>query len=159
MLRVGGRLKRSSLEFKLKHPLILPKDSIISVAIVRYFHAKVHHSGRGITINEIRSNGIWITNLGSLVRKVIWNCVGCRKLRGKVSFQKMSDLPEDRILQSAPFTYCGLDLFGPFQVKERRSLVKRYGVIYTCLNSRSVHIESANSMETDSFIMSQSPLS
>ena len=46
-----------------------------------------------------------------------------------------------------------MDLFGPFTVKERRSEVKRYGTIFTCLSCRGVHIESTNSMETDSFIM------
>ena len=154
LLRVGGRLKRSSLEFNVKHPLLLPKNSVISAAIVRHFHTKVYHSGRGITINEIRSNGIWIVNLSSLVRSVIWNCIECRKLRGKTVVQKMSDLPTDRITESAPFSYCGIDLFGPFKIKEKRSTLKRYGVIFTCLSSRAVHIESVNSLETDSFIMS-----
>ena len=93
-------------------------------------------------------------NLGSIVRKVIWECIGCRKLRGKLLVQKMGDLPAERITQSAPFSYCGIDLFGPFKIKERRSIVKRYGVMFTCLSSRAVRIETVNSLETDAFIMS-----
>ena len=66
--------------------------------------------------------------------------------------QKMEDLPKDRFEEAPPFTYCGVDFFWPFAIKERRSIVKRYGVIFTCLGSRGVHLETANSLTTSSFI-------
>lgn len=37
-------------------------------------------------------------------------------------------------------------------IKEGRKELKRYGCLFTCLASRAVHIETANSLETDSFI-------
>ena len=153
LLRVGGRLRRSLLDPSVKYPIIIPKESEIAKAIVRFYHEKVHHSGRNVTMNEIRENGIWITSLCSIVKSVIWSCFLCRKLRGKFGVQIMSDLPFERTLKSPPFSFCGVDLFGPFLVKERRSLVKRWGVMYTCLSSRSAHIESVVSMDTDSFIL------
>ena len=154
LLRVGGRLQRSHMDFEIKHPIILPKDCIITKCLIRYHHSNTFHSGRGITINEIRSNGLWIININSMVRQVIYQCVLCRHLRGATIQQKMSDLPIDRIEAAPPFTYTGLDVFGPFYIKVRRSLVKRYGVLFTCLASRAVHIEAIHSMETDSFILS-----
>ena len=66
----------------------------------------------------------------------------------------MADLPPDRAECMPPFTYCGMDLFGPFLVKERRTKIKRYGVIFTCLATRAVHIEMAYALTTDSFIQS-----
>jgi hypothetical protein len=64
----------------------------------------------------------------------------------------MSDIPEERTEEPPPFTYVGVDYFGPFIIKERRKELKRWGVIFTCLNSRAIHIETAASLDTSSFI-------
>ena len=64
----------------------------------------------------------------------------------------MADLPKDRLTQVPPFTYIGVDYFGPFTTKQGRKEHKRYGALFTCLVSRAVHIEIANSLETDSFL-------
>lgn len=64
----------------------------------------------------------------------------------------MADLPTERVEASAPFTYCGLDCFGPFLVKDGRKEMKRYGLIVTCLASRAIHIDTLDDMSTDAFI-------
>ena len=64
----------------------------------------------------------------------------------------MADLPDDRTEPSPPFTYCGMDCFGPFYVKEGRRECKRYGLLFTCMSSRAVHIEMLDDMTTDAFI-------
>ena len=104
-------------------------------------------------MQEIKRAGYWIINCNALVRRVIFNCIRCRSIRGKFSGQIMADLPKDRVNEAPSFTYCGVDLFGPFLVKERRSELKRYGALFTCLVSRAVHIEVVATMETDSFKM------
>ena len=64
----------------------------------------------------------------------------------------MADLPLDRIKETAPFTYAGVDAFGPWYIREGRKRVKRYGIIFTCMASRAIHLETLNSMDTDSFL-------
>lgn len=46
-----------------------------------------------------------------------------------------------------------MDLFGPLYVKHGRGTAKRWCCLFTCLNTRSVHLELVNSMDTDDFIM------
>ena len=59
----------------------------------------------------------------------------------------MSDLPPDRITpHSAPFTFVGIDMFGPWSVVTRRTRGgqvhnKRWALLFTCLCTRAVHIE------------------
>ena len=65
----------------------------------------------------------------------------------------MADLLTDRFQEEPPFTHCGVDMFGPFHIKERRNTLKCYGVLFTCLVSRAIHIEMTKTMDTDSFIL------
>ena len=152
ILRVGGRIRQADLHDDAKHPVILPKNSHITNLIICYYHQKVHHQGRGITMNEIRSCGYWIVGGSSLVSRHIFNCVICRKVRGSTQKQMMADLPKDRLESAPPFTYSAVDYFGPFYVKEGRKQLKRYGVLFTCMASRAVHLEVAHSLDTSSFL-------
>ncbi|KAK6195425.1 hypothetical protein SNE40_000861 [Patella caerulea] len=152
LLCVGGRIGRANFEDPIKFPVILPKEEHITRIIIDHFHKKVNHQGRGITMNEIRSSGYWILNGINMVKSCIYKCITCRKLRGYLQTQKMANLPSDRLDPVPPFTNSAVDYFGPFTIKIGRKEVKRYGVLFTCLASRSVHLEIAEKMDTDSFL-------
>jgi len=64
----------------------------------------------------------------------------------------MSDLPTERVKHSPPFTYCGMDVFGPFLTKQARKENKRYGLLFTCFYSRAVHVEMLEDLTLDAFI-------
>ena len=132
--------------------MILPRGGHVSSLIVRHFHEHIGHQGKGITLNEVRANGYWIIGGISVVNSTIGSCFKCRKLRAPVVEQKMSDLPEDHLECHLPFTYCAVDYFGPFTIKENRKEIKHYSVLVTCMASRAIHLETATSLETDSFL-------
>ncbi|KAL3975616.1 lysophosphatidylglycerol acyltransferase 1 [Sarotherodon galilaeus] len=154
ILRVGGRLTHAALHPNVKHPAILPRDSHVSALLVKHYHEKTYHQGRGITMNELRANGFWILGCSKIVSSYIYKCVKCRRFRRRTEQQKMADLPEDRMETTPPFTYCGMDCFGPFYVKEGRKELKRYGLLITCMCSRAVHLEMLDDLSTDSLINS-----
>ena len=53
----------------------------------------------------------------------------------------MVGLPADRLSIEPPFAYIGLNMFGPFLIKQHRKEMKRCAIIFTCLSSRAVHLE------------------
>ncbi|XP_043088736.1 LOW QUALITY PROTEIN: uncharacterized protein LOC122334940 [Puntigrus tetrazona] len=65
---------------------------------------------------------------------------------------KNGQSPTRRTNPSPPFTYCGMDCFGPFITKQGRRENKRYSLIFTCFSSRAIHIEMLDNMSTDAFI-------
>ena len=152
VLRVGGRLRFTEMQQHVKFPIIVPGRSHIASLIVKHCHEQVKHQGRSMTLNEVRSSGYWIVSGSSSVASYIVKCVKCRKLRGMVEEQKMADLPPDRSEPGPPFTFSAVDYFGPWIIKEGRREMKRYGVLFTCMASRAVHLESASSLDTASFI-------
>ena len=152
VIRVGGRISRSAMPQEASHPVILPRHSHVTELLVKHYHEKTGHSGRGSTLSELRAAGYWIVGGRSAVSSHILSCVTCKKLRGKPQEQKMADLPPERTEPAEPFTHCAVDCFGPFYIKDRRSQLKRWGLLFTCLASRAIHLESVNSLSTDSFL-------
>ena len=152
VLKVGGRLGRSAFPSLFKHPTVIPREHHITKLIIAHCHGKVKHQGKGFTTNEIRSNGYWIPGLSQAVTSYIRQCVVCRRLRRPVEGQKMSDLPTERMEPSPPFTYCGMDCFGPFMTKQGRKEHKRYGLLFTCFCCRAIHVEMLEDLSTDAFI-------
>lgn len=45
-----------------------------------------------------------------------------------------------------------MDIFGLWHIKEGQKELKRWGLIFTCLYSRAIHLETLNSVETNAFI-------
>ena len=70
-----------------------------------------------------------------------------------MGFQKMADQPIQRCTEAPPFTYCRVDMFGPYLIKEKRSQLKRYGALFTCFSCHVIHIVVANALNTNFFIL------
>ena len=149
VMRVGGRLSRAAMPEDSKQQAILPKESHIARLVLKYIHDITAHSGRNHMLAQLHQK-FWIPGANGAIRKFLSRCVTCKRLHGTAGKQLMADLPKCRVLpDDPPFTRVGVDYFGPFLVKRGRRQVKRYGVIFTCLAMRAVHLEVASSLDTD----------
>lgn len=149
---MGGRLERAELPYDAKHPLVLPKESAVDKLLLDDAHKSCGHLGKNTVLAFIRQK-YWIIGARTHLKSLLSKCVTCRKYRAPCSKQKMANLPGERLAaDEPPFSRIGMDFFGPFELKRGRSVIKRYGVIFTCLVSRAVHLEVAASLDTDSCI-------
>ena len=83
VLQVGGRISRSKLTSNEAHPVVLPKTSKIIEAVVIWSHEIIGHGGKGLTLTNLRKNGIWVLGANVVVRRIVHKCETSRILRGK----------------------------------------------------------------------------
>ncbi|XP_067930805.1 uncharacterized protein [Watersipora subatra] len=152
IVRVGGRASASTLSYQQKYPIIIPKNSHLAYLLTVHYHKQISHLGRRSTLAAIRDAGIWMVNGSGVVKRVLNQCVGCARLRKAPETQLMGELPKEKMEATPPFTNIGIDTFGPYYVKDKRTELKRWGLQITCLYSRAVHIEVLDDMSADTLI-------
>ncbi|XP_028412194.1 uncharacterized protein LOC114535017 [Dendronephthya gigantea] len=152
VIRVGGRVDKAIISYEMKHPVLLPHKHWISLLITRYKH-KHGHSGVAATAAKTRVK-YWIQRVHDLAKLVKMKCVTCREFERKTENQLMADLPLERLMPFTPAFYVtSCDYFGPYFVKVgRNKYAKHYGVLFTCLNTRAVHLELAVDCSAMEFI-------
>ncbi|XP_063989949.1 uncharacterized protein LOC135169143 [Diachasmimorpha longicaudata] len=90
--RVGGRLNRAELTATQKHPIILPKNHIITDLIIQEEHLKNFHSGVQGTLYNTRQS-YWILDGRNQIRRVIRKCITCVRANPPPTNYLMGHLP------------------------------------------------------------------
>ncbi|XP_055523265.1 uncharacterized protein LOC129717404 [Wyeomyia smithii] len=135
------------------NPIILPREHPVTHLVVKSYHEKFHHRNHESVINEIRQR-FCISRLRRVYAKIRFDCLHCKLRDARPRPPQMADLPRCRLAAFVrPFTHTGVDYFGPMEVAIGRRVEKRWGVLFTCLSIRAVHIEVASSLTTNSCIM------
>lgn len=149
VIRVHGRADALSCN----QAIVLPHSHYITFLVVRYYHENLHHRMHEAAICTIKSY-FYIPKLRVLYKKVRSECQYCKNEAAVPNPPQMAALPKARLSSfERPFTYVGIDFFGPLYVSVGRRKEKRWGVLFTCLTLRAIHIEVANSLDTNSCIM------
>ena len=133
--------------------MFLPRKSEYARLYCQTIHYE-NHGGVDETVAKIRTR-IWIPKIRPIVKQIKKFCVRCRYLEKLLLSQIMSPLPIERLQASPAFFHCACDIFGPYEIRDavkKRTFGKGYGVIFTCLYSRAVHLELADGYDTKSFM-------
>ncbi|XP_055543372.1 uncharacterized protein LOC129728922 [Wyeomyia smithii] len=154
VMRVRGRIDTATwVPYAVRHPAILPQKSRITFLLADKFHRRFNHANRETIINEMRQE-YHIPRMRALVANVAKQCALCRIHNAIPRPPPMAPLPNVRVTPFVrPFTFVGLDYFGPILVKLGRSNVKRWVALFTCLSIRAVHMEVVHSMSTESCVL------
>ncbi|XP_058449100.1 uncharacterized protein LOC131429066 [Malaya genurostris] len=150
VLRVNGRIGAAPyVTYDFKFPIILPRYHRGTALLLDWYHRKYLHANRETVVNEVRQR-FHVSNLRTVVRRMAKECQTCRNKNTFPTMPRMAPLPEARLTSFVrPFTYVGLDYFGPLPIKVGRSVAKRWVVLFTCLTVRAVHLEVAHSLSTE----------
>ena len=155
---VGERLSR--------HNVLTPDSSLqkllpASHRATRLLMKRAHrsgHRGRDATLALFRTS-YWVPHGSKLAKSVKQNCQLCKLREAKFLEQEMGPLPEQRLKPSPAFNQVMIDLFGPYSVRgevQKRTSGKAYGVIFTDMVMRAVHIEAVLGYDTSSFLQALS---
>ncbi|XP_070068174.1 uncharacterized protein [Drosophila takahashii] len=155
LLRVGGRIERSTLNYNAKHPLLIPKSSPIAELLVRHSHVTNLHTGVDATFTNLRQQ-YWILGARNIVPKTVFQCKRCFLQRKATNNHIMGDLPMPRVQASRCFQHTGLDYTGPISIKESTGCTPRIGkawfAIFVCLTTKAIHVEAVTDLTTNAFI-------
>ncbi|XP_055527903.1 uncharacterized protein LOC129720443 [Wyeomyia smithii] len=153
ILRQNSRIATAKhINYNVRCPIILPRKHYCTGLLVEKYHRTYHHANAKTVVNEVRQLFV-IPKLRTLVREVGRNCQWCKVRRAQPAVPPMAPLPFARLtVYDRPFSYVGLDYFGPLLIKQNRSTVKRWVALFTCLTVRAVHLEVAHSLTTASCI-------
>ena len=98
----------------------------------------------------------YICGVKRLLRKILRQCITCRKEYAVRLQQKMGQLPCERVQPTSPFHSTGIDMAGLFSCKKNSTrnsgTTKAWACLFVCLATRAIHIEVVSDMTTASFI-------
>ncbi|XP_055605051.1 uncharacterized protein LOC129753277 [Uranotaenia lowii] len=151
VIRVDGRMQAADwMQHDAKYPIILPRDHRITHLILDWYHRHYGHANDETVVNELRQR-FRIPRLRVELKKAKKACQWCKVYKVLPVAPKMGPLPRVRLTPLVrPFTFTGIDYFGPYQIKIGRKAVKRWVVLFTCLTLRAIHLEVVASMSSDS---------
>ena len=119
IIRVGRRLKFTSLPKDSEHRAILPRESIFIKLILRQAHLRTLYAGTQLTLGTIRLTH-WIIGDRAPVRLYIPKCVVCAWNQGIRAQQLISKLPIARLTPAWAFLNSGLDYADPIYLESRK---------------------------------------
>ena len=152
LLRCHGRLDNSSLPEAAAHPLLIARQSNISKLLIREVHGRLVHAGVSHTLAQLRQK-FWVIQGRVAVKQVIGKCSVCRRFEGQpFRLPQMPQLPRERVRQSHPFQFVGLDYLGPFAVTNSNTTQKVWVCLFTCMTTRAVHLEVIPGLSTPLFL-------
>ncbi|KAJ0171072.1 hypothetical protein K1T71_013271 [Dendrolimus kikuchii] len=153
ILRLRGRIDEAQeISYEMANPAILDGKHKYTKLYIQHVHEKLHHGGVEMVVNELRQR-LWVMKIRPSVKAVLRNCLQCRLRRAQPASPSTGSLPAARLAHhSRPFTFTGVDYFGPLEVTVGRHREKRYVALFTCMTSRALHLEVVASLSADSAI-------
>ena len=153
LLRVQSKMQRYVNQSEnLSFPILLPKNSEVTIEIIEYLHVKNNHINCYTILAELRKQ-FYIPCIYSMVKKVINKCVVCRKSNARNIKLTQNSY---RLWRTAPikipFAYSFLDFLGHYYVNKAGTKVKVWLLIISCMYTRAINLVLCEDMTVNEFL-------
>lgn len=154
-IRVGGRLDAAPLAANARHPVLVPNESHLAFLLCTDAHVRSLHGGP-LVMKAVLQSRYWIVGVQRLLKRCLFECVRCYRLKAKPPEPQMGELPPSRFSEVRAFHNTSTDFAGPFLVHEgsrpRARTIKVYVCVFTCMSTRATHLEVVQDLSTESFL-------
>ena len=154
ILRTKTRLQSLKfVSYDQAFPIILTGTCYLARTILEDYHRKYHHTVSFNSMMATLFKKYHFIHLTSALKKIIKNCLRCRRNAAKKVPTLMAPLKKN-IEQTRPFYETGIDFAGPFSVKVGRGKIRKqmYVLVLTCMNTRCTHFEICEDQKTSSVL-------
>ncbi|UYV76493.1 hypothetical protein LAZ67_14000713 [Cordylochernes scorpioides] len=148
ILRIKTKICRREDFANFRMPILLPSDHFLVSLLIRWNHETHGHAGLQTLLGILREN-YWILRSRKTVKKIINQCIRCKRFTATPATVESTSLPEDRVRDAAVFEIVGVDLTGHLILKNKK---KAWIVIFTCAVYRGVHLELVTSLSMEAFL-------
>jgi len=153
ILRCHGRFLNAELSEDTKYPKLIPRHEYFTRLVIREVHERLIHAGISHTLASLRQE-YWLPKGRIEVRACVHHCLVCRRHEGPAfALPRMPPWPRQRVSESLPFQFTGLDYLGPVFIKEDKIITKMWICLFTCLAVRAVHLEWVRSLSAEHFLL------
>ncbi|GBO26672.1 hypothetical protein AVEN_7527-1 [Araneus ventricosus] len=141
-------IMRKDIE-SLRYPIVLPSKHPIVTKLILGKHLELCHAGVQTAMSTLLVK-YWILKSRKTVRRVLGECIICKRFTVLPLTTLSPPLPEDRVREAQIFEITGVDLCGPLFPRDG---TKSWIVLFTCAVFRAVHLELDTSLSTENFIL------
>ncbi|XP_068224198.1 uncharacterized protein, partial [Palaemon carinicauda] len=134
------------LNIQVPNPLAKPDLSALEARNYQVMH------GCYVILTELRKQ-YWVPHYFSVVKRVLKECITCRKVKQRTIKLNQSPYREFRLEPpNIPFKYIFIDHLGYFQVKYQQKKIKVWILCITCLWSRAINLKICFDLSTVEFL-------
>jgi len=152
VLRMKSKFSRFKNDSNFSFPIVLPKKCSLTDLIIMSMHKMMAHSGCYSVLSKLRRD-FYIEHVFSTVKRVLKDCVHCRRFNARTIKLNQSSYKEWRVSPvNTVFGYVFVDHIGPFYLNLCCKKVKIWLLCLTCLWTRAVNLKICMDLSTKSFL-------
>ena len=156
ILRSCGRLQFAPDELEIeKCPIILHAKDTITRLYLEHAHRICIHQGTE-PVKAFVQQRYHVFGLRKCLLSIKFRCFSCRRYKAENVIPILAPLPAFLFPSAAtqfPCSNSGVEFFETFHIEDTKgNLEKLYGLIFTCLITRAVHLESCPDLNAGTFL-------